>query len=93
MMLALFSGLAYSRGGFPEEYLPYADRVVFNGKVLTVAENFTIVEAFAVRDGKFQAVGKNQELLRLAAQLRPGRGNLCGLRHPVCLLHSGQAES
>ena len=66
MMLALFSGLAYPQGGFPEEYLPYADIVVFNGKVLTVDENFTMVEAFAVRDGKFQAVGRSQEVLQLA---------------------------
>lgn len=66
MMLALFPGLAYSQGDFPEEYLPYADIVVFNGKVLTVDENFTIAEALAVRDGKFQAVGESQLILRLA---------------------------
>ncbi len=40
-----------------------ADLIVFNAKVYTVDSSFSIQEAFAVRDGKFLAVGSSQEIL------------------------------
>ncbi len=43
-----------------------ADVILYNGKVLTVDDNFTIAEGIAVRDNKIAAVGKNDEILRLA---------------------------
>ena len=43
-----------------------ADSILYNGKVLTVDRNFSIAEAVAVRDGKIAAVGKSDEVLKLA---------------------------
>ncbi len=46
--------------------LAYADMVLYNGKVLTADDQFTMVQAVAVRDGKFLARGTSSDLLRLA---------------------------
>src|SRR5947208_15064234 len=47
-----------------------ADWVLYNGKILTAntedPERFTTVQAVAIYDGKFIAVGSNQEALDLA---------------------------
>jgi predicted amidohydrolase YtcJ len=40
-----------------------ADLVIYNAQVYTVDDQFTQAEAFAVRDGKFIAVGENDEIL------------------------------
>ncbi|HEY3394054.1 MAG TPA: amidohydrolase [Lacipirellulaceae bacterium] len=40
-----------------------ADLVLFNGKIATVDEGFSIVEALAVKDGKILRVGTNREVL------------------------------
>lgn len=42
------------------------DTLYLNGKVVTVDRDFSVVEAFAVRDGVFTAVGGNDEVSRLA---------------------------
>ncbi|MBI4481588.1 MAG: amidohydrolase family protein, partial [Acidobacteria bacterium] len=55
-----------AQAGPPEAVLHYADLVLYNGKVLKADERFTLAEAIAVRDGKFLAVGSNQEILPLA---------------------------
>ncbi len=47
---------AQSPGSPPPEVLAYADLVFYNGKILTADEQFTIVQAVAIRDGKFLAV-------------------------------------
>ena len=52
----------------PPEILAYPDMMLYNGKVLTVDDSFTIVEAVAVRDGKFLATGTNE---RIRAMLGP----------------------
>lgn len=39
-----------------------ADLVLLNGKVVTVDKNFSIKQAVAIRDGKFLAVGTNEEV-------------------------------
>ncbi len=42
-----------------------ADTVYFNAKVYTVDSAFTIIEAFAVKDGKIVASGSNDDMLKL----------------------------
>jgi len=42
------------------------DIVFFNGKVATVDENFSIAEALAIRDGRFQKVGSSSEIRALS---------------------------
>lgn len=42
------------------------DLVVTHAKIITVDPQFTIVEALAVRDGRIVAVGKNDDILKLA---------------------------
>ncbi len=44
------------------------DVIYFNGKIVTVNERFDIVEAVAIRDGRFVAVGSNTEVRALASQ-------------------------
>lgn len=46
--------------------LAYADMVFYNGKILTADDQFTIVEAVAIRDGKFLARGTTSDILGLA---------------------------
>ena len=50
----------------PPEILAYPDMIVYNGQVLTVDDTFSTAQAFAVRDGKFLAVGTNQYISTLA---------------------------
>ena len=50
----------------PPEVIAYADTVFFNGKVLTVDEQFTIAQAIAIRDGKILAVGDTSRILGMA---------------------------
>ncbi|MBI2821081.1 MAG: amidohydrolase family protein [Acidobacteria bacterium] len=50
----------------PPEVIAYADMVLHNGKILTADRKFTIVEAAAIRDGKFLAVGNNDRILTMA---------------------------
>lgn len=44
----------------------YADKIFHSGKIVTVDESFSIAEAFAIKDGKFQAVGSDKEILALS---------------------------
>ena len=44
---------------------PYADIIFWNGKIITVDQNFSIAEAIAIRKGKILAVGKNKDILYL----------------------------
>jgi predicted amidohydrolase YtcJ len=46
--------------------MKYADIVLYNGHIITADDSFSIVEAVAVRDGKFLAVGTTTEILPLA---------------------------
>ena len=62
-------GVEAQQGSMPPEILAYADLIVYNGKVLTVDDEFSTDQAFAVRDGKFLAVGTNQ---RIRAMAGPG---------------------
>jgi len=40
------------------------DLIVHNAKVHTINESFEIEQAFAIKDGKFVAIGSNQDILR-----------------------------
>lgn len=40
-----------------------ADLIVTNARVYTVNDSFTVAESFAIKDGKFLAVGKTDEIL------------------------------
>jgi predicted amidohydrolase YtcJ len=51
-------------GGDPGILQP--DTILFNGKILTVDEDFSIAEAVAIKDGRFVAVGSNSEVRALA---------------------------
>ncbi|MDA2935108.1 amidohydrolase family protein [Acidobacteria bacterium AH-259-D05] len=57
---------AQSAQSLPSEVIAYADLVLHNGKILTVDEKFTIVQAVAIRDGKFLAVGESDRILAMA---------------------------
>jgi len=39
------------------------DLIVFNSKIYTVDQNFSIAQAFAIKDGKFVAVGSDEDIL------------------------------
>ena len=58
--------LEAQQAGLPPEVVHYADVVLYDGKILTVDENFTIADAVAIRDGKFLAVGTTDRVLPLA---------------------------
>jgi len=45
-----------------------ADIVLFNGKIVTVDDRDSIVEAVAIRDGRFVAVGGTEEVMALAGE-------------------------
>jgi predicted amidohydrolase YtcJ len=57
-LLALTSAAQAQRRVLP------ADEIFLNGKVVTVDSGDTIAQAFAVKDGKFLAVGSNAEMRR-----------------------------
>ncbi|MFM9968704.1 MAG: amidohydrolase [Burkholderiales bacterium] len=69
-LTALLSGLLLAAcSGFPgsSDGGPPPDTILYNGKVVTVDGKFSIAEAVAIRDGKFVAVGSNNQVRRLAA--------------------------
>ena len=63
---AVSGGQIKAQASLPEAVIHYADLVLYNGKVLTADEGFSVAQAIALRDGKFLAVGSNQEILPLA---------------------------
>jgi predicted amidohydrolase YtcJ len=55
---------AHRRKPSPAGLIP--DRILFNGKIVTVDANFSVVEAMAIRGDRIQATGTNAEILELA---------------------------
>src|SRR5580704_17312548 len=51
---------------FTTAALAAPDAIYIHGKIITVDPRFTIAEAIAVTGGKFEAVGKNVDIQRLA---------------------------
>ncbi len=47
------------------ELVSYPELILQNGKILTVDDQFSMVEAVAIRDGRFLKEGTNQEILAL----------------------------
>lgn len=67
IILVVLGALAYSlvdRKSLRSGLTP--DLILYNGKIVTVDKDFTIAEALAIYDGKFVAVGRNEEVLELA---------------------------
>lgn len=63
LLAAVAAGCGGSGGGGGGESTPTAaDALYINGKVLTVDSGNSIAEAFAVKDGRFLAVGSQSEL-------------------------------
>ena len=60
------AGLLAQQAAVAPELLAYPTLILFNGKVLTVDDQFTIAEAVAVRDGRVLAVGSTANIKRLA---------------------------
>lgn len=64
--ISCFSGSSFAvqaqQGSIPPEIMAWADMVLYNGKILTVDDDFTIVEAVALRDGMFLALGTNERI-------------------------------
>jgi predicted amidohydrolase YtcJ len=56
-----------SGGDSTPETAQAADAIYTNGKVVSVDGSFSIAQAFAVKDGKFLAVGSNADIRRHAA--------------------------
>ena len=65
VMLTAFATPGFSQS-YPPEVLAFADTVYYNGTVLTVDSEATVVEGVAVRDGKILATGSNEYVRRLA---------------------------
>jgi predicted amidohydrolase YtcJ len=81
MMSKLFGGLVLSTlvvaVSQPTRTTPQADLVLLNAKVLTVDDRFRVAAALAVRDGRFVAVGSNEDVrprIGGATQVIDGRG-------------------
>lgn len=48
------------------EVLVHPERILYDGKILTVDEDFSVSEALAIRDGRFLAVGETTDIRPLA---------------------------
>jgi predicted amidohydrolase YtcJ len=48
------------------EYPAEANTILYNGKIVTVDDDFTIAQAVSIRDGRFQAVGRSEEIMAYA---------------------------
>ncbi|MCZ6878279.1 MAG: amidohydrolase family protein [Acidobacteria bacterium] len=64
-MLGICSGFLAAQN-LPPEVIHYADIVLYNGKIITADEGFSIRQAVAIRDGKFLAVGDSQAIEAMA---------------------------
>ncbi|MGH8224108.1 MAG: hypothetical protein ACREQZ_14160, partial [Woeseiaceae bacterium] len=66
IVVAAFSASLAAAADIPPSLINYADLVLYDGKVLTVDEAFTVAEAVAVRDGRILATGDSRDMLALA---------------------------
>ena len=69
--LFMFGPLAFVSQAqqLPPEVVEYADRVLYNGYVLTMDSDkppFTVAQAVAIRDGRIMAVGEDDRISRMA---------------------------
>jgi predicted amidohydrolase YtcJ len=67
MYLLLAAGvIAASILSSAQQSAPAPDTILFNGKIITVDDQFSIAQAVAVRGARIVAVGTNQNITRLA---------------------------
>ena len=66
LLTATLASPAWAQQGIDPRVLAYADMVLYNGKILTADDDFTVVQAVAVRDGQFLARGTTLDILPLA---------------------------
>ncbi len=66
VLAIVMPGSLMAQQNLAPEIVAYADMVVYNGKVLLADDDFTIVEAIAVRDGKILAAGKSERIANMA---------------------------
>ena len=70
LVLGIVSSSTFAFSQIPRDLAPevlaYADRVFYNGNVLTADEKFTVAPAVAIRDGKILAIGEDSRILRMA---------------------------
>jgi predicted amidohydrolase YtcJ len=64
--LAVFAALSLAALGLRPAAAQPADTVLFNGKIVTLDGTAGIRQAIALRDGKIEAVGHNDEIRKLA---------------------------
>ncbi|MBI4455711.1 MAG: amidohydrolase family protein [Acidobacteria bacterium] len=64
-LVAILSNAKAQQETLPPEVIAYPDMVLYHGKILTADDSFTVVEAIAVRDGKFLAVGRSDYIRRM----------------------------
>ena len=58
--------LGQQLSSLPPQVVQYADMVLYNGKILSANDQFDILEAVAVRGGKFLAVSTDENILAMA---------------------------
>ena len=66
LCLGILAGCSQSTDPASDEPFAVADRVFINGNILTVDENFSVVQALAILDDRILAVGSSEEILALA---------------------------
>ena len=73
LLLGILSAPGYSQTSpsvasldVPPEVLAYPEMILFNGKILTVDEEFSTAEALAIRDGRILALGDDAQILKMA---------------------------
>ena len=65
-ILAAIVGVAAASAQTPQP----PDTILVNGHVITVDQAFSIVQAIAIRDGRFTAVGSDAVVRKLASRYR-----------------------
>lgn len=63
LVLLLYAAALARTGGAQQP----PDLILFNGRIVTVDVSFSHAQAIAIRDGRFVAVGANEDIRRLAA--------------------------
>ena len=69
IVVCVLSGPGYAQTNIedlPPEVLAFPDLVLFNGKILTVDEEFSVAQALAVRGERLLGVGSDVRILRMA---------------------------
>lgn len=64
LIFAISCSYLYAQN-IPSELIAYPSLVLYNGKIITADENFSIAEAVAVRDGRLLAVGKSSDIRKM----------------------------